>query len=166
MTDNQFKILYSFSSTFNNYENYIMEIKRLDLPSDSPLKQKFRWLLLNTNDIISLEFISMKKFTSNDDEVIKAEVNEKSGVHEEVQVSNENIEWSEYREFKQGDFYFNTEKAVFCYYHKDNLNELYQSSELALPTTESFDKIQYIVCPTISINLSILERIKVFLKSS
>ena len=174
--DINFKILYSFLSSLNDNQNYIIEIKRLDLSPDSPLNQKFRWLLINTNDIVSLEFLSMKKFTSNDDETKQTTKGQEAKAEEDIG-NCDNIKWNEYRQFKPGEFYFNMEKGEFRYGeygHKDNLN--LSGSEVAhLPTKESTsdnnnnnnnNKIQYMACPSISIDIDTVERIKTFLKSN
>jgi hypothetical protein len=83
--DVKFKILYAFQKLESETE-YIIELKRLDLNSDAPLSQKFRWIIINASNIESLSFVSRDKIDS-----------------------------TEYRKFIEGEFNFDSENGEFCY---------------------------------------------------
>lgn len=153
MTDINFKVLYAYSPSSTTNASYIFEIKRLDLPSDAPLNQKFLWLMINVNGVIPFDFISMKK------------LNEKSSI-EGVNANNDTNDehdqkWSEYRQFKQGEFYFNPEKGEFSY-------DCTIFPEFLTTTDESLDvmrKIEYSASQPSYIDSTAFTRIKAFLEN-
>lgn len=46
-----------------NQQRLLLEIKRLDLPSDAARSQRFRWLWCSPEQILSLDFVSMQSGT-------------------------------------------------------------------------------------------------------
>lgn len=59
------EILYSFKTEEQNGNeyDYIFEIKYLNLPSDAPKSDKFKWYFYSGNQLINLQFESMNANT-------------------------------------------------------------------------------------------------------
>ena len=100
MTDSgwetKFKILFSYVKCDCETE-FIIELKRLDLSSDAPLDQKFRWIIVNESIIEPLTFVSMEKTDS-----------------------------IQYRKFVEGEFHFNSEDGEFFYNSTPSQKILYK----------------------------------------